>query len=173
MFAHSLNVKQFYLTHRWDPTTLGQNEPGSDGNERELRIPQSSNITRTSPSDCHIQDIPWGGKSYLSTKMQQSILLPQPAGPWRIWSIYKSAKQFWVCSFYALFFCCSFFHSTLSITFQPALSLDQYSLKYDDKTCILRCISALIIGLDPFNLHDISWKPIVWKISRVNCKEMF
>ena len=34
------------------PTTLGQSGPGSDGNEGVLRIPQSSNIIRTSPSDC-------------------------------------------------------------------------------------------------------------------------
>ena len=33
-------------------TTMGQSEPGSDGNEGVLRIPQSSSITRTSPSDC-------------------------------------------------------------------------------------------------------------------------
>ena len=36
-------VKQFNLTHRQDPiiaTTLGQSGPGSDGNERVLRIPQ-------------------------------------------------------------------------------------------------------------------------------------
>ena len=39
-------------------TSLGMSEPGSDGNEGVLRIPQSSNITGTSPSDClcHIQD---------------------------------------------------------------------------------------------------------------------
>ena len=33
-------------------TTPGQNGPGSDGNEGVLRIPQSSSITGTSPSDC-------------------------------------------------------------------------------------------------------------------------
>ena len=32
-------------------TTPGQSEPGSDGNEGIHRIPQSSSITRTSPSD--------------------------------------------------------------------------------------------------------------------------
>ena len=35
-------------------TTLGQSGPGSDGNEGVLRIPQSSSITGTSPSDCLI-----------------------------------------------------------------------------------------------------------------------
>ena len=32
-------------------TTLSQNKPGSDGKEGVLRIPQSSSITWTSPSD--------------------------------------------------------------------------------------------------------------------------
>ena len=32
--------------------TLGQSEPGSDGNEGVFHIPQSSSITGTSPSDC-------------------------------------------------------------------------------------------------------------------------
>ena len=32
-------------------TTPGKSEPGSDGNEALLHIPQSSNITGTSPSD--------------------------------------------------------------------------------------------------------------------------
>ena len=34
------------------PTILGQSGPGSNGNEGVHRIPQSSNITGTSPSDC-------------------------------------------------------------------------------------------------------------------------
>ena len=33
-------------------TTPGQSGPGSDGNEGVLRIPQSSSIAGTSPSDC-------------------------------------------------------------------------------------------------------------------------
>ena len=33
-------------------TTLGQSRPGSNGNERVLRIPQSSSITGATPSDC-------------------------------------------------------------------------------------------------------------------------
>ena len=32
--------------------TLGQSEPGNDGNEGVLRIPQSSNINLASPSGC-------------------------------------------------------------------------------------------------------------------------
>ena len=35
-----------------DATTPDQSEPGSDGNEGVLRIPQSSSITGISPSDC-------------------------------------------------------------------------------------------------------------------------
>ena len=33
-------------------TTPGQSEPGSDGNERVLRIFYNSSITGASPSDC-------------------------------------------------------------------------------------------------------------------------
>ena len=33
-------------------TTLGQNGPGSNGNEGVCRIPQGPSITGTSPSDC-------------------------------------------------------------------------------------------------------------------------
>ena len=35
-------------------TTPGKSEPGSNGNEGVLRIPQSSSITGVSPSDCLI-----------------------------------------------------------------------------------------------------------------------
>ena len=35
-------------------TTMGQSEHGSDGNKGVLRIPQSSSITGTSPSDCFV-----------------------------------------------------------------------------------------------------------------------
>ena len=35
-----------------DANTLGQSGPGSNGNERVLRIPQSSSITGASTSDC-------------------------------------------------------------------------------------------------------------------------
>ena len=53
-------------------TTPGQSEPGSDGNEWLLRIPQSSNITGTSPSDCLVScpgnSLEW--ESYPSAEMQ-------------------------------------------------------------------------------------------------------
>ena len=44
-------------------TTPNQSEPGSNGIEGLLHIPQSSSITGTSPSDfleSYIQDIHWG-----------------------------------------------------------------------------------------------------------------
>ena len=44
--------------------TPGQSGPGSGDNEGVLRIPQSSSITDTSPSDClmsYIQDTRWVG----------------------------------------------------------------------------------------------------------------
>ena len=52
LFAPSLNVKLFYLTHKLDALTLGRCGPGSNGNEEVLCIPQSSSITGASPSDC-------------------------------------------------------------------------------------------------------------------------
>ena len=42
-------------------TTLGQSEPGNNGNEGVLRIPQSSCITGTWPSDSVISKILLGG----------------------------------------------------------------------------------------------------------------
>ena len=54
-FAQSLNVKQFYFTHRAlsGATTPGQRGPDSDGNEVALCIPQNSSIKRPSPSDSY------------------------------------------------------------------------------------------------------------------------
>ena len=52
-------------------TISGRGGLGGDGNEGELRVPKSSCITGTSPSDCLVsyQDIRWVG-SYLSAEMQ-------------------------------------------------------------------------------------------------------
>ena len=74
LFAYSLNVKQFYLTHRphSGATTLSLSGPGSDGNEGVFSIPQSSNITGASLSDC----LMWypghsvGNEFYSSAEMQ-------------------------------------------------------------------------------------------------------
>ena len=52
-------------------TIPGQSGPGSNSNEGVLRIPQSSSITETSPSDC-LASYPghsWGG-SYPSAEVQ-------------------------------------------------------------------------------------------------------
>ena len=52
-------------------TTLGQSEPGSNGNKGVPHIPQSSNITGTSPSDCLVSypgHSLW--ESYPSAEMQ-------------------------------------------------------------------------------------------------------
>ena len=79
VYVHSLNVKQFYLTHRYDPIRCyhtGQSGPRRDGNEWVLRIPQSSSITETSPSDCLV---PSPGhslwRSYLSAEMQSEYFV--------------------------------------------------------------------------------------------------
>ena len=46
-------------------TTQVQSGPGSNSNEEVLRIPQSSNITGTLPSDCLVpylgHSLEWGG----------------------------------------------------------------------------------------------------------------
>ena len=66
-------------------TTQGKSGPGSDGNEGVLRIPQSSSIAGTSPSD-HL--VSYAGHSLCVcvgglTPLQRSsrcILQPQPTG---------------------------------------------------------------------------------------------
>ena len=47
------------MTHKTlsGATTPGQSEAGSDGNEGVLRIPQSSSITGTWPSDCLVSKL--------------------------------------------------------------------------------------------------------------------
>ena len=49
LFAHSLNVKHFYLIHSCYHSS--QSGPRSNGNERVHHIPQSSSITGASPLD--------------------------------------------------------------------------------------------------------------------------
>ena len=65
LFALSLNVKQFYSTHRYstlsDVTNPDQSGPGSDGNEGVLCIPQCSGITGSSPFDYLV---PYPGHSF-------------------------------------------------------------------------------------------------------------
>ena len=60
-------------------TTADQRRPGSDGNEGVLHIPQSSNISGASPSDCLLS---YSGhsleESYPSAEMQ-SVYSTAPA----------------------------------------------------------------------------------------------
>ena len=63
-------------------TTTGKSGPGSDGNKDVLRIPQSSSITGTSPSDCLVS---YPGHSLVGNltspqRCSQCILQPQPTG---------------------------------------------------------------------------------------------
>ena len=56
---------------RSDDTTRSHSEPGSDGNKKELHIPQRSNITGTSPLHCLVSYAGHTfGKYYPSAKMQ-------------------------------------------------------------------------------------------------------
>ena len=60
----------------------GQSGPGSNGNEGVLRIPQSSSITGTLPSDCLVSypgHLLGGGLIPLQ-RCSQCILQPQPTG---------------------------------------------------------------------------------------------
>ena len=64
------------------PTTLGQSRPRSDGNERVLRISQSSSITGASQSDC-LMSYPghsFGGGLTPLQRYSRCILQLQPTG---------------------------------------------------------------------------------------------
>ena len=56
--------------------------PGSNGNERVFRIPQSSSVTRASPSDCLVSyswnSLEWGWGSYPSVAIR-SVYSAAPA----------------------------------------------------------------------------------------------
>ena len=76
-----------------DATTPGQSEPGNDGNEEVLRVPQRSSITGTSPSDCLVSypGYSLGRGSYPSAEVQSvysgqndlgSIYQFLEGGPW-------------------------------------------------------------------------------------------
>ena len=58
----------------------GQSELGSNGNEKVYRIPQSSSITGTLPSDCLVsyQSYSFDGESYPSAEVQ-SVYSTAPA----------------------------------------------------------------------------------------------
>ena len=59
----------------------GQSGPGSNGYEGMLWIPQSSSITRTSPSDCLMsyQDTRCGGEGRSYSAEKQSVYSTAPA----------------------------------------------------------------------------------------------
>ena len=57
-------------------TTPGQSGPGSNYNEGVLRIPQSSSVTGTSPSDCLVS---YPGQSYPSVEIQSVFFTVLPA----------------------------------------------------------------------------------------------
>ena len=60
-------------------TTAGQSEPKKDGNEGILRIPQSSSITETSPSDCFASYQGHLLKGSYSSAVMQSVYSTAPA----------------------------------------------------------------------------------------------
>ena len=62
-------------------TTLSQSEPGSNGNEGVLCIPQCSSIMGASLSDCLVSYTGHSsGESYPQQRYSQCILKPQPNG---------------------------------------------------------------------------------------------
>ena len=89
--AYSLNVKQFYLTHRWIP--IRYYGPGSNSNEGVQRIPQSSSITEASLSGClmlYPRHSLGGGVPFLSAEMQ--LVYSTAAADWApkgFWSSYN------------------------------------------------------------------------------------
>ena len=70
-------------------TTPNQSEPGSNGNEGTLHIPQSSSITRASLSDCLVSypGHSLRGGSYTSVEMQlvDSTALANWAGKFKVY----------------------------------------------------------------------------------------
>ena len=68
-------------------TTPGQSKPGSNGNEGVLRIPQSSSIIGSLPSDCLVSytEHSLGGRFYPSAEVQ-SVYSTVPA-EWASWLV--------------------------------------------------------------------------------------
>ena len=102
---------QFSISTNW-PTdrnlsgtiTPSQSEPGSNGNNGELRIPQSSSITRTSPSDCLV---PYprhslGRGSYPSAEKQPVYSTPLAEWAMAISFISQNPKETYVFHFQGL-----------------------------------------------------------------------
>ena len=88
LFKLCLNVKQFDSTHRKDLSgaiNLGESRPETNGKEEVLRIHQTSNITRTSPSDCLMSYIEHslGVESYPSAEKQS--VYSTASGDWSVY----------------------------------------------------------------------------------------
>ena len=79
-FSICMHFRSIWLIDRTlsGTTTWGESEPGSDGNEGVLCIPQSSGITRTSSSDCLVSYPGHSlGESYPSAE-KQSVYSTDP-----------------------------------------------------------------------------------------------
>ena len=87
-------------------TTQGQSGPRCDGNEGALRIPHSSSIIYTSPSDCLVLYRGHSfGRCYVSAKIQ---------------SVYSTAPADWArvrLCFNMCFYCCVLFCLSLILSF--------------------------------------------------------
>ena len=87
----SLNVSFIWPTNRTlsGGTTLDQNEPGNDGNERALHILQRSNITGASPCLFSIISRMLIGRILPpQQRSSQCILKPQPTEPHNCWLVF-------------------------------------------------------------------------------------
>ena len=78
-FALSLNVKQFYLTHRtqWSSTTADQSGPGSNGNEELLHIFEIPKEPRHQMGQCYFSVTRWWGSLTSLLRFSQCILQPK------------------------------------------------------------------------------------------------
>ena len=86
-FSISTQFSIIWLVDRTlsDVTSPCQREPGSNGNEEKLCIPESFSITRTSPSNCLVlypgHSFAWGGGALTPpSRSNRYILPPQPTG---------------------------------------------------------------------------------------------
>ena len=84
-----LSIRMVLVLFNSGATTLGQSRPGSNDNEGVLRIPQSSSITGTSPSDCLVsyQDTHWEEGLTPLQRSSRCILQSQPTGQRTVWNL--------------------------------------------------------------------------------------
>ena len=82
LFAHSFNVKHFYLTHRSGATNPNQSEHGSSDNKEVFHIPQRYRTWASPTNDLMSylgHTLVEGGLNPLQ-RCSRCILLPQPTG---------------------------------------------------------------------------------------------